>query len=209
MAKSKPPSGLNVSEARDTYARELWNAEVDYADTLRERRKLIASSLLVIVAAGVINVYLGNGDPTATGTPFPGVWYTIYRGTLTASILVFLAGAWFLYTSHKTIRPLLAASLMCPLYFQISDRPYFRWDGNKVKRRASEKLDLPPEIWDLLSKLPTEVAESWLLESRDTAYRDLHTANRRVSGRLRSGGLCVFLGYFGLVVSFVVYTWGQ
>lgn len=160
-----------------------WKDEVEYAETLRDRRKLWTTLLVVAVGLGVFRMDL-HVDPEHVPVirNIAVVWFI--KLSVAAALAFFFFGAIHLFSSGQK--------------------------DNVASKRASELLELNDLELDGLAQADDEEISTWfMIEKLRAATDKLHDANRRVSRKLKFAGVLILVGYGLLTINAVVYTLGR
>ena len=155
-----------------------WQDEVDYAETLRERRKLYTTLLVVAVSFGVfrIDLYVDPNHVAVINHP-AAIWF-MKICTIGASVPLFISVIW-LYSSGQK-------------------------DENTPKR-ASEYLELSAEEIDQLIIEEEDVSMRFKIERLRRATLELSDGNRRISSNLKLAAVLIGSGYALLTIHLVAY----
>lgn len=181
-----------------------WDAENEYAETLRSRRNSYAAALVVIAGLGAFQlVPFVSADDTFAVTVSWLRWLS--AALILVSLLLFVWGAHFLYTSGKAFGEEL--ELQREYSKQFPDRlPLKRasdlWNLMEDEAEAVEaSVDLPDEAG-------LEAAWSIRVSKMRVALRYMTAGNRRISNRIKTAGVLLSIGFFCLVVAVMAYTVG-
>lgn len=160
-----------------------WQDEIEYAETLRERRKLYTTLLILIVGLGVFRIEL-YGDPSDLRV-VPG--WTVW--CVKACII-----------------------LAMPCLF-LSVRKLFKGGSVKkssdyTKTRASEFIDLSQDEVEALHQGEIHPESALMLKTLRIreATEHLAAANRAVSENLKAGAFRLFLSCLLLMTAVLLYT---
>lgn len=167
--------------------RHVWDDEIDYAETLRDRRKLFTGALVIAAGLGVFRIDL-HVDEGQIRTISSDVALLALKVFVVAAGLLFATGAYFLFRSSKR-----------------------KGDDVSAPRRASELLELSDDEVDLMCKPGTQdpAAIRLRIEKLRVATLRLAAANRRISENIKTGASLIALGYACLTVCAGIYTLGR
>jgi hypothetical protein len=223
MESSKPQTALGNGAEESLTAKELWEHwhllwqdQTDYARSLHERRRTYSIGLVAAAGLGVfkLDIYRPADSTPALSSFQGGVIVTL----LLLATVMFICGAYELFTERATLRPWFAALV------RLGDAlkgwiPTVGWDvGPSLKEnsdearevmggRAIRSLYFPADIEDLFLK-ESDPSERWIRRSQmmKAAVIRLSLANRRVSQRLTLGLLAMGLGYAVIVLTILCYN---
>lgn len=194
----------------------LWQDQTDYARSLHERRRTYSIGLVAAAGLGVfkLDIYQPIDSTPALSSIQGGVILLL----LLLATLMFIIGAYELFTERATLRPLIAQVV------QLGDAlkgwiPIYGWDvGPSLKEnseearevlggRAIRSLYFPSDLEELFLK-ETDPSERWIRRSQmmKAAVIRLSLANRRVSQRLTLGLLAMGMGYAVVVLTILCYN---
>lgn len=194
----------------------LWQDQTDYARSLHERRRTYSIGLVAAAGLGVfkLDIYQPADSTPALSTAEGAVVLSL----LLLATLMFILGAYELFTERASLRPLLAqvSRLGNAIKGWI---PIYGWDvGLSLKEnseearevmggRAIRSLYFPSDLEELFLK-ETDPYERWIRRSQmmKAAVIRLSLANRRVSQRLTLGLLAMGLGYALIVLTILCYN---
>ncbi len=224
MADAPPPQEPKLDAIRGVleHIQFLWDDQVKLAETLVEKRKTQSSVLAIVIGLGAFRIQFTQRPdeiPTLAETSLMAV-----QILLSAALLSFVAGSYFLLTQRQSFRRVLwlvinlVASWAIFLYRKARKLEQHERDAIQL-----EKLEAGLEQQGRASDagLPEdEAVEDWLLQDEVTvlrmrterlteAYRVLKQANDRVSKRLRWALFWLFSGYFLVFCTLIVYVWSM
>ncbi len=196
-----------------------WDDQVEYAETLRDRRKTGSSLLAVLVGIGIVRFQLYvKKDETLV---LAGAGLYLLRVLMTMSSSCFIFGAYFLFVERSICRrrtwQLADWILRRITYFyrlarvlDPAETAAITVKPTKVppQRERASKILVPDdeelEKWEAVSEVEVIQERTWRLQQ---AYRSLEGQNRTVSGRIRNGVIILFAGFVLAFVAFLVYIW--
>ncbi len=188
--------------AKDVYehTRDAWQDEIEYAETLRGRRNIFSTGLMVITGLGVFQLSPFIDEDKEFVIQNPSVRWLITILILLALTLV-VVGAYRLYTSGP--RSMEEREI---------EESLEQEDGNEPMkiRRASELLQLRPDEEEAMVVSEGGGDAAWMMRAKklQLSVSVLKAANRRVSNRIKSAGVLISLGFLALVAAVAVYTVG-
>ncbi len=165
-------------------AQYLLDDELEYAKSLKENRRTIATLLALIVGVGIYKIeFYRPMNQELIVAPW-AVW-TI-RVLFLAAIALVLIGAYFIYTERGILDEFS--------------------NGKKSKGGALSVLYLREEVLKDFAKKP--ISEVWEMKTVGLrlAYKRLMEANRRVRKRLARGTFLGLIGMAFILAGFGVYT---
>ncbi len=178
----------------------MWREQVDYAQVLREKRKLYTAALVVFGSVGLFRLALRQPENLVPVVPSWADWVIRVLGV--CSLVSMIASALYLYTERPVVRAVL--SHVSKRLLEKADQQAQDWglppfkEAFRAAGRASDVLQLDDDTVEMLLNAPEH--EVWLMR-RDRlvfAYERLRWANTRVNARIRIG--VVFLGVAFLLI---------
>lgn len=156
-----------------------WKDEVEYAETLRERRKLLTTVMIVAIGLGMfrVDMYIDPSEVSAITNPAVKNFMKI---CVILAVFSYFVGSIYLFKGSQ--------------------------NGEDAPRRASELLELSDEEVDNLSQQENNLSVSLKTEKLRAATLSLSGANRRVSKNLKLAGFLIGMGYAFLTVNALAYT---
>ncbi len=209
-ARGMPSDETVEANARDNAEqlleqfRMLWEDAAAYADTIRDKRKLYAAGIALILGVGVLRVswYRTTRDVSAIDSAL--VEFAI-KALVSGALAALAAAAWNLFTERPVLRRTVVG-VIARRSFRLARRAarsallgWNRFDTLPFQR-ASTRLDLPSDILENLERLqPSELMLIRALSLRE-AYSRLVDANERVNRRIMRGvvWMGVSFGLFGI-----------
>ncbi|HBS29626.1 MAG TPA: hypothetical protein DEB06_09305 [Phycisphaerales bacterium] len=200
----------------------LWDDQVEYAQTLRDKRKTYSTGLLVIAGLGLFRLEWYRHAHLVPVISSPWVDVTL-RLLLTMVAVVFVMAAYFMYTERR------GASLGCRwvgrfrlfgwvrrsaewVRDRVGLRDYEASHGEDIEEAGSKRaiavLEMSAERIDEFVRAQTWAAWQYRTVKLQLAYRRLVDANDRVNRRIRLGLLPMGTGYTLLIALFVLCFWG-
>ncbi|MCP3906188.1 MAG: hypothetical protein GY715_21395 [Planctomycetes bacterium] len=198
----------------------LWDDQVALADTLREKRKVISTLLVLLIGLGIFKLQFHR--PPGHELVVSDRTLVVLTSLLIPATLCFLLGAYFLFTERPLIRRFShwlrhfvrrnAVALFrkaradTPQEYDAihpEDPPPSPWPSG---RAVSATLDDDEAVEDLFHFDYRELIEVRSLRLR-AAYQDLRRKNKRVSDRLKSATAALLIGYvfvFGAICVYLV-----
>ncbi|MFA6043568.1 MAG: hypothetical protein WC718_01165 [Phycisphaerales bacterium] len=206
------PELTRIENAQRLYEvfRMLWDDQVAYADTLRDKRKLYSAGIAVLFGFGTFRLawYRNLNE-----VPIVRDWlvFGLLQFLLVLVMAIALAAAYFLYTEGSMIR--LWAARRFPA-LRLHERWPFRqfqstWGSmadHDDRGRAISAIDMgvaESERWIDAPQDEVWTDRAWKL--RD-AYEDLLTANNRVNARIKTSVALLVTSYAILFVAVCVYS---
>ncbi len=163
------------------HVRMRWDDEVEYAETLRQRRKVFMTALALVVGIGIfqIDFHVSPDEVVAISNP----WYRVgVKLILLTAVGLFVVGAFWLFRSGR--------------------------NPDSTVSRASELLELDdPEVRSMVaSEQANDPSTIIRIKKFKLATLSLEASNRRVSRNLRRGSFLIGMGYLCLILAVGVYT---
>lgn len=203
---------------------QVWQDQVEHAQSLRDRRKIYAGLLTVLVGFGFFRVQLFRSKD-AVPTVDPGSLVAI-KWIATFSLVCLLIGAYWLFTERAQIRRLLKSCKVrlpgwTPKILKEATRigwhPEEHADNiQQVKQlgigegtaqtRAITVMAVPDKTVRQFVKAPRSEAVRARIQLTRLAYGRLVIANKRVSDRIDVAIAWLGLTFLGIVSALIVYT---
>lgn len=179
-----------------------WDQEVEYAETLRTRRKLYSAALALVTGLGVfqLNTYKPDEAEFAVHAVEARILIALL-GLLALSL--FLVGAY-----HLSTRGAMSKEEKGEMSMMLGiDLDRFPRLARRLRvPRASRTLDLTGEAEDALIAADIDTGELIRAKSMEISTRLLVASNNRVSNRIRRAGFCIGLGYVTIATIIVIHT---
>lgn len=196
----------------------IWDDQVDYAATLREKRRNTSTLLAILIGLGVFRLEIHQKP--AGALIMTGMQLSLFRWALLVAVICFAFGIYFLYTERPNARRLVHWILHTAIRW--AHYLFRKAFAASTHERASVKREAPPESpWPTGRAIAAmlrddEHLQDWFQLSEDSlirtrterlraAYLRLVAQNKRVAVRLRASVVCLLLGYLAIFVVFVLY----
>jgi hypothetical protein len=193
----------------------LWEDEVAYAETLRDKRKTYSTGLVILAGLGIFRL-AWTRKPDEVPAIDSDATRLILKCVLTFALGCFLLSAYFLFSERPVVSK-VACGACPPIGRGIGRRkralgfkdviavPELAQSFPKHHGAARRELELSRQALALIQSASTVEVWSYRQRQLRKAYDWLALANSRVNHRMGMGVLSMLAGYFVLAIVFVVY----
>lgn len=214
----------NAKQVHDQYWL-VWQDQVEFAETLREKRRLYATAIALVAALGVFRLSWSRNTSEVPAIPSITVEVAL-KVVLALSLMILLAGAHKLYTERAYFSPRIDRRL--PRWLSVFCRRCLGslWEGRPEPGPPSDD-----ELEPAAHSQPDDRAISELVLSREEAFEwldmsaeriwiekafrvrkahlRLRQANSRVNRRIRTGIALLGLSYGLLALVLIAYAFAS
>jgi hypothetical protein len=196
----------------------LWEDEVAFAETLRDKRRTYSTGLVILVGLGVFRL-AWTKDPSHVPALDSWAVRQVLKGIVGLALLCFLASAYFMYSERPTVSAAIAArwGWMGKVMGGIKKALGFRDEIARPEMGAALKglggrgparlaLTLRQERLEQIREAPTSAVWRYRQWKLALACQRLAMANSRVNHRIEFGVLAMLAGYVLLAAAFMVYN---
>jgi hypothetical protein len=211
----------NAKEVHEQYW-VVWQDQVEFAETLREKRKLYSAAIALVAALGVFRLSWTRNINEVPAIQHATVEFSL-KAILAGALVILLIGAHKLYTERAYFSPRIERFLPQWLIRRLRRHLGSLWDGRAEQglphSDAAETVANPESDGRAISELvlSREEANEWLELSAERiwiekafrvrkAYLRLRQSNDRVKRRIQVGVALLGFSYVLLALVLVAYA---
>jgi hypothetical protein len=180
----------------------MWDDEVGRAESIRDKRKLYATGIALLLGVGVIRIswYRSTRDVAAISDPNTAFYIKM---VLAAAVAVLLVSAYRMFTERRLFRP--GACRILPF---LARWPLLGPDPDVQERQGRAIVALDMSLEEAEDQLRTSPELVWLGRAFRVrkAYGILVKANDRVNQRINDGVILLGISFLLLSVAIVWYS---